>query len=358
MQRPPQDGHRSRPLPSAGDLNSPGGDRPPPARPSHSSASHPLGDAHVYRPGSMLALCILLLPAVVTLGLAAIELQWGRTVPVWLPVLALLWLPAAPLAWLAMQSVRTSSNGIAVGRPWRTWMELHWEDIQHVEQRGMFLRISGPSPTSQTQLLAPRLLSEGARLRREILMRLPPKVLSVGLSREAAGLVHAGDITFTPTGAIEGTVEARTRARYWAIPSVAALVLLAGAALAVASVVMAAAIPAAAILLGAAGAGTVLALVCLALAAWLPQRLTLDATGITITHANKLIPARSFTWQGMDMVEYSPRTALLRIRGKRSRVLCAGPMLFNSEQSAIAWRFLEGHCHQHRVPLIMRRRLP
>ncbi len=353
MQRPPQAIHRSRPLAPSADLDA--ADDPPPAPyPSRSSMSNPLADTRVYRPGSALATGILLLPAVLTLGLAVIELQMGRAVPVWLPVLALLWLPASPLAWVMMQTVRTSSIGIAVGRPWRAWMELPWEDIQHVEQRGLFLRISGSARTSQTQILAPRLLGDGARLRRDILLRLQPTVLSISLSHEAAELVDAGDITISPSGGIEGTIEARTLARYGATLTVAALALLAGAALAISMAVTATS--ALAILVAAAGPG-LLGILSLALAAWLPQRLTLDARGVTITHALRLIPRRSFAWQGMDMVEYTPGRALLRIRGTHGRTRCAGPRLFSSEQSAIAWRYLEGHCLEHRVPLIKRSRL-
>lgn len=348
MQHPPRAAHRTRPLASAAD-------RPPGPYPAHTSLSNPLADARVYRPGAVLALSILVLPAVLTLGLAALALQLWHALPVWLPVLALLWLPAAPLAWLAMQSVRTTSIGIAVGRPWRTWLELRWEDIRHIDQRALFLRINGPSPTTQALLFTPRLLSDGGRLRREILMRLPPAVLSVELSREAAELVHPGDITISAAGDIAGTVKAHTRARYWAGFIVAAVVLLAAAAAAysfgapylpqaVISVIVV--------------VGALVAFVCLALAAWIPQRLTLDASGVTIAHALILLPHRSFAWQHIDMVEFTPRKALLRIRGKHRRALCAGPRLFNSEQSAIAWRFIESHCNEHDVLLTVRPRLP
>lgn len=337
--------HRSRPPASPGD-------RPRPL-PAQTSVSNPLADARIYRPGSALALGILVLPVVLTLGLAALALQLGHAVPIWLPVLALLWLPAAPLAWLMMQSARTTALGIAVGRPWRTWTELRWDEIQHVEQRGIFLRITGPSPIRLALMLAPGLLGEGGRLRREILMKLPPTALSVGLSREAAALVRTDGISISPDGAIEGTLVARTRVRYGAVLVLVAIALVGGSALAW----MFAATPTPA-LAAAAGAGGLLALLCLALAAWLPQRLTLDAEGVTVTHAVGLVRGRSFRWQRLDMVEYTPRLTLLRIRGKRVRALCAGPRLFDSEQAAIAWRYLQGQCHEHDVLLIMRRRLP
>lgn len=353
------DARLARPLAPASDVGTPvpSGGSPPQPYAARSSVSTPIADAHIYRPGSALALSILMLPVVLTLGLAALALQLGRAVPLWLPVLALLWLPAVPLLWLAMQSARTTAKGVAVGRPWRTWMEMNWDEIEHVDQRGIVLRITGRSATGETLVIAPRLLHDGARLRREVLMRLPPQVLSVRLSREAAELVHAGHITISPEGAIEGTVEAHTRARFWAAPLVAALALLAGAALALAA--GAAAAPTATVTVTAAViAGGLLALVCLALAAWLPQRITLNAEGVTIVHL--LLPARrrTFAWQPMDMVEYTPHLALLRIRDKRTRATCAGPLLFNSEQSAIVWSFVQSHCREHGVLLIKRRRLP
>lgn len=354
MQRIPEATHRSRPLAPNAEHEAPGA-YPPGTRAARSSMSHPLGDTHVYRPGAVMAIGVLVLPGVLTLGVATLALQLWHALPVWLPVLALLWLPAAPLAWLAMQSVRTTSNGIAVGRPWRTWLELPWEDIQHIDQRALFLRISGPSPAPQALVFAPQLLGDGGRLRREILMRLPPKALSVGLGHEAVKLVNPGDISISATGGIEGTVEAHTRARYWIGLLVTAVVLLAGTAAAFGAEVSALSSPG---VVAVEVAGVLLALMCFALAAWLPQRLTLDAGGITISHALRLIPRRSFAWQRMDMIEYTPGKALLRVRGKDARAVCAGPRLVHSEQSAIAWHFIEGHCQEHSVLLIMRRRLP
>lgn len=350
MQRPPAAAPFARPLvqesvAETADAHLPYG--------VHSSVSRPLTDAHIYHPGSVLALGILVLPVALMVGLAELALHMGRAVPVWLPVLALLGLPAVPLLWLALQSARTTAGSIAVGRPWRTWVELRWDEIEHVDQRGMVLRITGRSPAHETLVLVPRLLHDGSRLRREVLMRLSPKVLSVGLSREAVDLVRAGDIMISPEGAIEGTVEARTLTRSWAAWLLAALVLLASAV-----VMWIFAAPLSPAVIGATAAAALLALLCLVLAAWLPQRLTLDANGILITHALPLVRQRPFAWSRIDMVEYTPDKTLLRIRAKQTRTLCAGPRLFDSEQSAIVWRFIQDRCRENDTLLIKRRRLP
>jgi hypothetical protein len=320
---------------------------------TRSSVSTPLADARIYGPGSVLALAILMLPVVLAVGLALGALQFTHTVPPWIPVLSLVWLPALPLLWEAMKSVRTSAIGVAVGRPWRTWIELRWDEIQHVEQRGMSLYISSRSPAAPRLKFAPRLLIDGARLRREILLRLPPTVLSVRLSRDAEALLRAGDFAISPEGSLEGMVQARTRARYWALPLIAAIAaILVGAALVV--------ILATPLIWIAAAACAIVAIFSLCAALWLPQQFTLDADGFTVVRV--VWPARqrqrTFRWQRMDMVEYTPRRALLRIRGQQERSVCAGPLLLPRDQSTIVWHFVQSRCQEHGVPLVMRRRLP
>src|SRR5689334_14871110 len=104
-------------------------------------ASTPLLDIQVFRPGSLLALTILLLPVLVALAGAVVFILMNAPIPEWLPFLALLWIPCAPIFWLAMQSVRTNTVGVAAGRPWRSWVEIPWTLIERVEQFGPLLTI-------------------------------------------------------------------------------------------------------------------------------------------------------------------------------------------------------------------------
>lgn len=335
MQRPPESTQSRPPRPAAG------------ASYSRSSISAPLADTQFYQPGPLLALAILVLPVAVTLGLAAVALQVGHAVPLWLPFLALLWLPAVPLLWLLMQSARTTATGIAVARPWRTWTQLRWDDIQRVDQRGMVMRISG---RGETLVLAPRLLSDGARLRRQILLRLPPHALSVHLSREAEEILSS-QISMLPDGGVVGSVVARPQARFALSLLAAACALGAAAGLAL---WYAAALPA--VIAGSVVAG-LLALACLAGALWLTQRLSLDEQGISITRALAFPRHRVYAWSQLTMVEHTPQNALLRLRDSRTRTLCAGPHLFDSEQATILWALIMTHAKEHEVLVIQRRRL-
>lgn len=336
MHRPPET-IQSRPLrPHSG---------PSDAR---ASISAPLADTQFYQPGSMLALGILVLPVAVTLGLAAVALQVGHAVPLWLPFLALLWLPAVPLLWLLMQSARTTATGIAVARPWRTWIQLHWDDIQRVDQRGMVMRISG---RGETLVLAPRLLRDGTRLRRQILLRLPPHTLSVRLSREAEEILSS-QISLLPDGGMAGTLVARPQARYSLTLLAAACALGAVCGL---GLWYAAATPA--VIAGSVLAG-LLALASLAGAAWFIQRLSLDEQGISMMRALGLPRRRFYAWSQLSMVEHTPNKALLRLRDSQTRTLCAGPHLFDSEQATILWALIQSHAREHEVLVIPRRRLP
>lgn len=314
----------------------------------HSSVSSPLADTQIYQPGPQLALAVLVLPVALTLGLAALALQVAHAVPLWMPFLALLWLPAVPLLWLLMQSTRTTSDGIAVARPWRTWTQLRWDEIQRVDQRGLVMRISG---RGETLVLAPRLLRDGARLRRQILLRLPPHALSVRLSREAEAILSSR-ISMLPDGGIAGTLVARPQARY------AVVLLLVACGLGAAAGIALLYIAWSAVVIAAAAVAALLALVSLLGAIWLMQRLSLDEQGITITRPLGLPRRRGYAWNQLKMVEYTPHRALLRLRDGHTRTLCAGPHLFDSEQATILWALIQTHARQHEVLVIPRPRLP
>lgn len=319
---------------------------------ARASASAPLADLQVYQPGSALALAILMLPVALAVGAAALALQVAHAVPLWLPLLALLGLPAAPLVWLLLQSARTTATGIAVARPWRTWTQLHWDEIQHVTQRGLVMRISSDG---ETLVLAPRLLRQGARLRRQILLRLPPHTLSVRLSREAEDIVSSA-ITMQPDGSVAGAVVGRPRARYSAV-----LLLMAGTLGVVAGLVVSGTAATTALRTGVAGIAALLALFFLISAIWLLQRLSVDERGITITRAVGFPRRQFFAWQRISMLEHTPHLALLRIRDDHVRTLCAGPQLFDSERGAVLWALIQSHGGDHaahQVLIIRRRRLP
>src|SRR5579875_1686623 len=156
-------------------------DRPPhtmsvPLQRGRGASSSPLLHIQVYRPGPALALIILLTPAVVALAGAAVYLDVDGAVPPWLALTLLRWGPCMPGLWVAMQSVRTDSTGLAVGRPWQRWAEVRWEDIERVEARGALLRVVGAQ--GQRLTFSTALLRDGDRLRRQLLLRLPAHVLA------------------------------------------------------------------------------------------------------------------------------------------------------------------------------------
>lgn len=335
--------HRSPEAALSGPPSSPSG-----AYGAASSNSVPLADTQFYHPGPLLAFAVLLLPVALTLGLAALALQLGHAVPLWLPFLTLLWLPAVPLLWLLMISARTTSRGIAVARPWRTWTQLHWEEIQRVDQRGIVMRISG---RGETLVLAPRLLRDGARLRRQILLRLPPHALSVRLSREAEAILSSR-ISMLPNGSITGALAARPQARYSVALLAAACILGGSAGFALWRGALSPVAITVAVVAG------LLALACLTGAAWLVQQLSLDDQGITILRAVGVPRRRAYAWNQITMIEHTPGSALLRLRDSRTRALCAGPHLFDSEQATILWALVQSHARDHEVLVIQRRRLP
>ncbi|HEU5441241.1 MAG TPA: hypothetical protein VFU88_18290 [Ktedonobacterales bacterium] len=319
-----------------------------PLVPGMASTSTPLADVQYYQPGSALALAILLLPVVVTLAVAAVALGGAGRVPLWLAFLPLLWLPLLPVLVLVMQSARTSPTGIAVGRPWRRWTELAWPEIEHVDVRGPALAIVGRGRRIR---IVPALLRDGTRLRRELVLRLPPHALSVELSREAEQIVSS-DCFVTPEGEIQGVLIARPRARY---PLGAALLGLILAALAVlAAFVLDPGLGLALALILAAGAAA-----CFALTYWLRQRLVVDAAGIAVAYPG--VRPASLTWSSLVLVEYTPGETLLRLRATDAQTTrkhrCPGPAMLTTAQGEWLRTFLETYCRARGTPVVTRRRL-
>lgn len=307
-----------------------------------SMTSTPLNDVEIYRPGPYFALFILLVPVLVALVGTGISLNAAGAVPVWLPFVVFLWLPLLPAVWFVMQSVRTNPYGIAAGRPWRTWQEIPWLLVERVEQSGPVLRVYASN--GQRLVIVPRLLREGARIKRQLLLRLPLHVLAGGLAQEAQVLLVNG-IYSMPEGGLSGTLHARPQKR-WRLALVAvALIAVALATLAIMNLPVGGAIPIAILCAGFAVA-SVLGL------GWMAQHVYVSERGIsarwTLTHKT-----REMTWEQVELIEHSSRQALLRCRGN-IRIVCAGPALLPTAQRDLMRAFLHEYCANRGVPIVHR----
>src|SRR5215467_492512 len=143
--------------------------------------SSPMVDVNVYRPGSFLALAMLLVPLLIALAGATGYVLLGEHIPVWIPLLLLLWIPSTAALWVLLKSVRTTPVGVGVGRPWQRWQEVSYGDIEHIEWRGLSLRITTKDGFRMT--FTPFLLRDGTRLEVGLLLRLPPHVIAGKLRR-------------------------------------------------------------------------------------------------------------------------------------------------------------------------------
>lgn len=313
-----------------------------PLRERRGARSAPLMDIQIYRPGPALALIILLLPVVVALSGAAVYTGLDGAVPPWLPFTLLLWAPCLPALWLTMQSVRTSTMGIGVGRPWKQWEEITWESVERAERRGPLLRIA--SSQGQTIMFAPLLLRDGKRLRRQLLLRLPAQVLSGRLATEAQHLLFT-DVHSTAEGGYSGVLSTRTRRRLRL--GIVALC----ASMAAAGVWSVRTQPAA---LAAALASTAFAVALLLLVtlAWSSQSVLIDEAGVSLV-SPLLRRRRSLAWDEIELIEHTPRQAILRLRGRR-RLVCAGPGLLTPAQAALMRGMLYEYGAKRGVPILRR----
>lgn len=304
-------------------------------------SSTPLLDIQVFRPGSVLALSILLLPALAALVGAVFFILMDGRIPEWLPFLALLWIPCAPIFWLAMQSVRTNAVGVAAGRPWSSWVEIPWTFIERVEQFGPLITITGSNARRIT--FAPMLLSDGQRLKRSLLLRLPSQVLIGKLSRDQQRVLRSG--FFMPDAGLSGTLHTHPHRRWRILFGGVALVLAGLAVLVTMTLPLALSIP--------------LALLCVVgmLAAsmamgWLLQELLVNEKGMSLSSP---ITRQSYdmSWSEVDIIEHSPYQFMLRLRGAR-RMLCAGPPLLPAGDRDIMQAFLREYCLNNGVPFVAR----
>lgn len=313
-----------------------------PLRERRGARSAPLMDIQIYRPGPALALIILLLPVVVALSGAAVYTGLDGAVPPWLPFTLLLWAPCLPALWLTMQSVRTSTVGIGVGRPWKQWEEVTWESVERVERRGPFLRIVGSQ--GQTIVFAPLLLRDGRRLRRQLLLRLPAHVLSGRLATEAQRLLFT-DIHSTAEGGYSGVLTTRARGR------LRLGIVVLGAVVAAVGVWAVRTQPAA---LAATLAMTAFAvdLVLLVALTWSSQSVLIDEAGVSLV-GPLLRRRRSLAWDEIELIEHTPRQAVLRLRGRR-RLVCAGPGLLTPAQATLMRGMLFEYGAKRGVPILRR----
>jgi hypothetical protein len=302
-----------------------------------------LAEVHVYRPGPALAAAIALAPGALALIGAVVSLAVAHAIPVFLPVLVLLWVPALPAAWLAMVSVRTSAVGIAAARPWRKWEELPWDLIERAERHG--IRYALTASDGRRIVFAPATLREGARLRREILMRLPPQVLDERL-RSAARDLLGEPLALQPAGGL--STEVRTRPRpVWRRGAAGGAI---GGALAVTGGALALPAPPGLV-------AVVVGLLVLAVFAgglwWLNQEVVLTENGLKVTHAPPG-GARALTWDEIQLVEHTRGERVLRLRGDR-RLRCAGPRLLSPTDRDAMRAFLHTYCVDKGVPIAERR---
>lgn len=309
---------------------------------SRTSTSVPLMDIQMYRPGPFLALAILIAPAIVAVGGGAISLNIVGVIPVWLPFVLLVWLPGLPIVWLTMQSARTSSEGLAVGRPWQTWNSIPWSLVERVEQRGPAIRITGSNGRRLT--VVPMLLRDGGRLKRQLLLRLPVHVLVGALAQEAQRLLATGMYAMSD-GGLSGTLRARPQRIWRGIPVAGAIVALGGAVLILLKLPLGPGIPLALLALVVAGAA-------IRIFAWTTQEVMMNEKGISVVW-QLTRRSREMQWAQVDLVERSPREVLLRLRGTQ-QLLCAGPKLMSATQRDLMRAFLHEYCVNRGVPIMRR----
>ncbi len=314
----------------------------PLSTPARIVASTPLADATIYRPGPYLALGLLAIPVLIALAGAFLALNTHGSVPVWLPLLLLLWIPCLPLALLTLKAVRTSNTGIAVGRPWKLWDEVPWQMVERVEKHGPRVIIIGTDGTRIT--FVPRLMRDGLRLHRQLLLRLPPHVLGGGLRQEAQSIVM-GDLYAMAEGGLTGTLRARPRPYHVAGAVLVLVIALAVGVAAVLRLPLWASIPLGLLaLVLAAGAGLTIW--------WLLQEVQVTEKGLRV---QQLLGGRSasIAWEDVQLIECDPREVMLRLRGDH-RLRCIGPNLLRPTQRDMMRAFIHEYCRSRGVPVVRR----
>jgi hypothetical protein len=311
-----------------------------PASRIRATTSSPLLDVQIYRPSPWVALGLLVLPVVIALAGAAVSLNVEGAVPKWLPFTLLLWVPGLPLVWLGMKSVKTSSGGIAVGRPWDTWAEMPWQLVERAERRGALIQITDSSGVRVT--FTPLLLREGGRLKRQLFLRLPAHVFAGSLANDSQGLLLSS-VPPAADGSLSGTLHAQPRAALRVGTGGSAVAALAGGALALLTLP-----PVLGIALALLGA--TLGAIGLAACFWLFQVILMSEKGVSVI-SPVTRHTRSMPWEDVELIEHSSREALVRLRGKR-RLSCAGPALLSPADRDLMRAFLHRHSETRGVPIV------
>ncbi|HEY7832198.1 MAG TPA: hypothetical protein VIG30_01420 [Ktedonobacterales bacterium] len=297
---------------------------------------------HLYGPGIALSAALMLTPALVALGAVGLALRLAQHVPLALPFALLLLLPTTASAWLAIVSVRTSPGGIGASQPLRPWRDLPWALIAHADRRGP--RVTLVASDGRRIRFFPLLLRDGARLYRELLLRLPEHVLNGRMASEAVVLL-AEHVLPTAEGGLTGSLHARPRTRWRA----AALIVAVGAIIGGTAAVGLVALPYSlgiGVVAGAALAGSLLAY------RWCAQTLVASDAGLSVTYPLQSKPEH-MAWSEVRLLEHSPGERILRLRGDR-RLVCAGPALLRPAERDLLRAFLHAYCLDRGVPVARR----
>jgi hypothetical protein len=298
-----------------------------------------LAGTRLYRPGG--ALAFLLLGAAPALAMAA-ALLVPSPGPGPLLALALLsvWLLLVPAAWSVLVSVRTSPLDIAAARPWRRWRAVPWSQIETAERRGV--RIVLAASDGQRISFAWGLLQRGDQLYRDLLLRLPLRVLDPRLRRDAARLLgRVGPLA--AGGVVDG---ARVRVRWRVLAATGGVV---AGALGVAAQWAPALAPR---VLGSAAAAALL-VAAVRLSWWLGQRVHVSDQALTVVGPDGR-HARAVAWEQLALVEHTAHETLVRLRGER-RLLCVGPGLLAPEEGDQFRAVLRARARERGVLVVQRR---
>lgn len=308
-------------------------------------AQERLFESVVYRPGALVAVALLAGPAVCAIAGAAAATTSGA-LPVWLPLALLLWLPALALAWALLTSVRVTAETLACGRPLSQWRVVPFDDIEHVERRGLRLVVRARSGSPLT--FTPMLLHQGGQLRRSLLLRLPLAVLSGDLRAEARALGD-GDLPNSEEGGdVAGVLTVHPRLLWSALAGGGAVALLALAALALWTTVQPLTVALSVALVVLAGALGFLSL-------WMVQEIFVSDKGLLINY-RALRRERDIFWAQVRLIEYTPWETALLFRSVRTLV-CAGPGLLTTQQARLMRRYISRYSLSQVGPLLGRRPL-
>jgi hypothetical protein len=275
---------------------------------------------------------LLLTPVLAACATMAYYMYSEQAVPLWLAAVPLGCILLVPVFWLALKTVRVTSGGIAVGRPWQWWAEIPWAAVIGIEKRGPRLRLTAVEGARIA--FTPALLHDGAGLRATVLDRISSDVLDPRLMEDAQRIAQAR------AGPVTGVLRARPS---WVWRGSVLLVTAVSAPAGAAALVL---LPLA--------AGIPLALVaalCVLAGVnrfyWLSQRISLSETGISVM-ASPSGRVQTLRWQDVVLFERTPHERILRLRGARP-IRCAGPWLMSPLDREAYRAFLDHYLRERNV---------